>query len=129
MPNLKKSKPRPWVHRRKVQEGRKRDNQAFYNSSAWRNTSRSYREDNPLCEVYSDQGRTVAAQMVDHLIRIEDGGSPFDPANLMAMSHQQHNRKSGMERHKGILIKTKKNSEGELIPFNRSDIFKVLNKG
>lgn len=127
MPNLKKSSNRPWNPRRKPHEGRRVKNNSFYNSRAWRKASIAYRTSNPLCEVYKAQGKIIPSDMVDHIIRIEAGGARFDEANLMAMNHAKHNKKSGMEKTRSKLVKAKKNSDGDLVPVDRTDIFKILN--
>lgn len=131
MPKIPSTTKRPWINSndKPKQSGRKHNNQKFYNSAAWRGTAKAYRMTNPLCEVSKAKGLTVAAQMVDHIIRIEEDGAKFDERNLMAMSHRQHNRKSGMEKHKGILIEYVLNDEGDKIPKERKDIINLLNGG
>lgn len=107
----------------KPQEGRTVDNSKFYNSTIWRKVSMQYRNKHPLCEV-SEQ--PTPADVVDHLIPISQGGAKLDPKNLMAMSHEKHNKKSGMEAHKPILVQWELNERGYKIPLDREEIIKLL---
>lgn len=100
MPLKPKTRNRPWRNKNdnKAQSGRKADS-SFYHTSSWRRLSKSFREDNPLCEECKQKGRIVPSSVADHIVRIEDGGNPLDRDNLQALCHRCHNRKSGKERH------------------------------
>lgn len=128
MPDLnKKGVKLPWLKSSNAapQSGRKNPNQHFYNSQQWRKTAKQYRQLNPLCEVSKHFKETVAAQMVDHLIPINQGGAKYDPRNLMSMCHKLHNKKSGKEKNKPNLIEYIDTEDGK-IPRNKADIFKVF---
>ena len=105
---------------------RSEKNYSFYNSRLWRSTSRLYRMDKPLCEVAAFFGETLAADVVDHLIPINQLGAKVDERNLMAMSHKYHNKKSGLEAHREILIEYDTIEGIGRIPTNRENIFKIL---
>lgn len=125
-----KHKRRPWMGKqRTAQSGRHLDNQKFYNSKKWRDCSKVYRAGNPLCEVCLYLNDLIDAEMVDHVIPIRLGGDPYDERNLMAMSHRQHNRKSGMEKSRGVLVSHIVNDAGYKIPKNREDILVLLMGG
>lgn len=68
----------------------------------------------------------LPAELTDHIIPIEQGGSMYDERNLMAMSNRWHNVKRGKESH-GIIIASKLGPTG-LIPVDRMDIVRLLLK-
>lgn len=121
----------PWAPKKEhvpFQRSEKRyeENQSFYNSKDWRMLSKTRLMDKPLCEVCQHADRLKTAALTDHLIPIHENGARLDDKNLMSMCHKCHNRKSGKEKHAGKLIAAME-SDGELIPKNRNDIFKILN--
>ena len=124
MPTDNKRRMR-YVPERK-QQARTEKNYSFYNSKLWRKTSKLYRMDNPLCEVAAFFGEVLEADVVDHLIPINELGAKLDERNLMAMSHKYHNKKSGMEAHKNILIEYETIPGVGRVPTNRENIFKIL---
>ena len=124
MPN-EKNRRMGYVPKPKVQN-RAEKNYNFYNSKLWRSTSKLYRMDKPLCEVALSFGETLAADVVDHLIPVNQLGAKLDERNLMAMSHKYHNKKSGLEAHKEILIEYETVKGVGRIPTNRENIFKIL---
>jgi 5-methylcytosine-specific restriction endonuclease McrA len=93
---------RPWITKRKAFE-RQKSNQTFYNSTLWRKTRKAYIMQQPFCEecerneILTDA--TGRKGVVDHIKRIEDGGSKFDFSNLQTLCNKCHNRKSGREGH------------------------------
>ncbi len=96
MPYSRKPKKRPWVRNRKPFE-MANDNSKFYNSTKWRKKSKEYRAKNPLCVHCKENGIVREAQVTDHIIRIVDGGDPFDEDNLQSLCHKCHNSKSSYE--------------------------------
>jgi 5-methylcytosine-specific restriction endonuclease McrA len=89
--------------------------------------SKIYRRNNPLCEVSKALGRTVAADVVDHLIRIVDeNGARYDENNFMSMCHYWHNVKSGKESHGSLNLPYELNILERKIPKNKMDIIKIL---
>ena len=76
----------------------KRTNAAFYNSSQWRKLRRWFVSSNPLCIECRAKGRVVAVDVVDHIIELKDGGAALDVANLQALCHSHHNKKSAEQR-------------------------------
>lgn len=98
MPLFPKSVRRPWQPERKPQQGRRRANSAFYQSSAWRKLRAVKIERQPLCEECLRRGVTTSAQVVDHIVPINKGGNPLDPANLQSLCHLCHNRKSAKDK-------------------------------
>jgi len=51
----------------------------------------------PLCSWCSDVGRVKPARVVDHIVRVRDGGEFWDLNNLQTMCDACHNAKSGRE--------------------------------
>lgn len=70
---------------------------SFYSSSRWTQTSKRFRELNPLCADHYKQGIVVKGDLVDHVIERNDliakGESPFDFNFLQTLCHGCHNRK------------------------------------
>lgn len=98
MPNSPKKQKRFWKPERKPFH-RAKSNQVFYNSSRWRKAAKRHKEANPICVKCEAEGRVSPAQFTDHIVRIEDGGDPFDDANLQSLCEFHHNQKSGREAH------------------------------
>jgi 5-methylcytosine-specific restriction protein A len=100
MPTIRKSKPAKWSKPRKQFARRKESNQKFYNSKAWRTTRKLFLQNNPVCVECEKIDILKAADMVDHIKPINEGGAEFDFRNLQPLCHHHHNRKSGREAHK-----------------------------
>ena len=127
MPYIKRKEAKlPWVVANRPD--RKGQDYAFYNSAAWRRLSASIRASHPVCEVCRAAGRGDAAQMVDHIIPIRQGGARYDTTNLMAMCHECHNRKSAKDNAaKGCLVPWAGAEHGSLLPsVSRSEIIKLI---
>jgi len=83
------------VHERAADHRRGSAQQRGYDAR-WRALSAAFRRQHPLCGERHDgtmdtvnsrcarDGRTTAAECVDHVIPIRDGGARFDPRNLMS---------------------------------------------
>ena len=100
MPSIKKTVHRPWQVVRKPQEGRQHSNTKFYQSTEWRKLRALKLEQQPLCEECLRQDKITKAQMVDHIVPINNGGASLDIENLQSLCHRCHNKKSASERHK-----------------------------
>ena len=83
---------------RKVNGGRR--NAKVYDSVRWRNLSKKKRQNTPFCEMCDEEGVTTVADVVDHIVEIEDGGDPFAWDNLMSLCHGHHNSKTAKEKRK-----------------------------
>lgn len=99
MANAPKKLKRHWVPERKPFQKSMNDNSKFYNSWPWRKLRKIYREKNPYCVKCEAEGRVTAMHVVDHIVRIEDGGSSLDEDNLQSLCKFHHNQKSGREAH------------------------------
>lgn len=79
--------------------GAKKDlpRQKFYHRKRWRKLSALYRKSNPVCVQCAKQGRTVPADVVDHITPILDGGDPYDEDNLQSLCNSCHNSKTAKE--------------------------------
>ncbi|MGX8703542.1 MAG: HNH endonuclease [bacterium] len=93
MPTIKKSQHRPWMPERVPFGRRAHANTKFYASTAWRRVRARYISLHPICEIC---GR-AAAEVVDHIVPINQGGAPLDESNFQALCSTCHNRKSGRE--------------------------------
>lgn len=106
MPRLPIKKKKPWQAERVVQGRRLHDNQKFYNSRKWRNTSKAYKAAHPLCECQDckDNELVKAATVTDHVrglqFLLDNNLDPYNWNELQAMSSSCHNKKSGRDAHK-----------------------------
>ncbi len=72
--------------------------QAFYNSTAWKKKRAAHRKSEPFCRRCNTEGRFVLGEMVDHIVPMREGGSPFDDDNLQTLCNFCHNRKRQTEK-------------------------------
>ena len=70
---------------------------SFYKSAPWRKLRRIILNRNPLCVCCLDEGHTKAADVVDHITPIKQGGEKLDESNLQSLCHKCHNRKTYYE--------------------------------
>lgn len=128
--NIKKRESAlPWVRKKQNTGSRQTSPTAFdYNSQAWRKTSAAWRAlpGHELCPVGRAMGMDLPTQVTDHIIRIEEGGAPWDENNFMAMSKYWHDKKSAYEKHHGTLVPWILNQEGQKIPRDKNDIIEYL---
>lgn len=73
---------------------------SFYNTYAWKKVRSIKRKLNPMCEHCERYGVAKDAELVDHIVEIEDGGAPLDMDNLQSLCHQCHNIKTAEEKRK-----------------------------
>jgi hypothetical protein len=66
------------------------------------------------------------SNVTDHIIPIEQGGSPWIEENYMALSSKVHNVKRALES-RGFVIASKQGEDG-LVPINRQDVIDKLIK-
>lgn len=97
MPEIKKTVQRPWLKKRKPQEGRKHSNKKFYQSVAWRKLRAVKISQQPFCEECLKSGKYVSANVVDHIVPINQGGEPLAFDNLQSLCNRCHNKKSSSE--------------------------------
>jgi 5-methylcytosine-specific restriction endonuclease McrA len=64
----------------------------FYCSKAWRMARRQQLLRHPLCQYELEDGSEcgLLADSVHHIVELEDGGAPRDPANLMSCCRSHH---------------------------------------
>jgi 5-methylcytosine-specific restriction protein A len=74
----------------------KRD-KAFYDSALWRRVRMEVLRQEPWCRACKAAGRATLADMVDHIVRIQDNGERLARANLQALCSVCHNAKRGRE--------------------------------
>ena len=68
-----------------------------HNTRRWRRLRRSILAGEPLCRRCSAEGRTRAAEEVDHVVPIGRGGAAWDPDNLQPLCRACHEAKSARE--------------------------------
>ena len=100
-----KSPKRPWItSSAKPTKSQSRSPHATddrYHTTRWRRLRAEVLRRWPLCSCCVDAGRVTPARVVDHVIRVRDGGSFWDINNLAPMCDRCHNAKSGAEAHGG----------------------------
>jgi len=72
-----------------------------YSRKKWRQLRAFWIKGSPLCVECEQEGRTVAADVVDHVKPVKQGGGMYDMNNLQSLCHSCHNRKT-YEENKGI---------------------------
>lgn len=86
-------------------QSRERDKQSrvrsrLYNTARWKRVRRRHLQDNPLCVECMNNGRgPIAASVVDHRRRVNDGADFWDASNYQSMCKPCHDRKRGRESH------------------------------
>lgn len=70
----------------------------FYTSSTWRKRRAEHLKVEPLCRECKRENRITAAEMVDHIIPIKQGGETLAEANLQSLCNTCHARKRQSER-------------------------------
>lgn len=74
------------------------DERRFYGSWEWKQIRARHLKREPLCRTCYAQGRVTAANTVDHITPIREGGNPRDPDNLQSQCGTCHQRKRQTER-------------------------------
>ncbi len=72
---------------------------SVYNSRRWRDVvqpAQLRRE--PLCRMCKARGHVRQATEVDHVVRISEGGDPWDQANLQSLCHDCHSSKTASDK-------------------------------
>lgn len=69
----------------------------FYNTQQWQDIRRIQLNKEPLCRECRQYGRTRAANEVDHITPIAEGGSATDPENLQSLCKTHHSQKTRRE--------------------------------
>lgn len=122
-----------WIPNKKKKNARKKTSKrydnAWYASEGWRKCREAYLSENSSCEVSLTLGIIEFRNLVvDHIIPLEMGGSPYDFRNLMTLAEHIHGKKSRMEQLKeDPLVEAIDGGRG-LIPVDREDIIRVLKK-
>ena len=79
------------VHRPRKDDAGTRAGRAVYESRRWREKVRPLQLQRfPLCCLCEAEGRVTAAEHVDHVRPIRDGGAPWDFANLRSLCKSHH---------------------------------------
>lgn len=87
-------KPKPKLKRT---PRKKYKNDKFYHSKQWSKLRKMHLVQEPFCRSCKARGIYKAAQMVDHIRPINDGGAKLDDANLQSLCFACHNRKTKQE--------------------------------
>ena len=106
----------------------------FYGTPLWKRLRHLQKTRKPMCEVceakgiYTDCSDGNNNGIADHVIRILDGGHPYDERNLFTLCKRCHHVKSNMEG-RGFLPARMASSDGYYLPASKEDIIKaIINK-
>lgn len=126
MPNLPRPKRRAYL--RAPRQRRPTSDQAFYSTQLWKKVRSAKLDTNPLCQACEAAGRIPIppARPVDHVIPITLRGAAVDMRNLCSLCDACHDRKSALERHRGILVTYTQNENCDLIPRDMRELFDIL---
>ena len=83
---------------------RHQENREIYNSARWQKLRRLKLDLDPLCAHCAIQKRTRAAEEVDHILAIGNGGEPFEYDNLQSLCTSCHSRKTAGEHGKSGVV-------------------------
>lgn len=92
---------RPWSSNKGFDSGKRSSqaaNYSLYNSKRWRKVSKIERSKEPLCAACQALDLVVKADVRDHIIPVEHGGSFWDDRNRWSLCHDHHNSKSAREK-------------------------------
>lgn len=70
---------------------------AFYDSYVWKALRENVLVAEPLCRHCASKGLTIIATQVDHIMPIEEGGSPKSMDNLQPLCDSCHSKKTRKE--------------------------------
>lgn len=86
-------------HKTKVamQDDRKRDDKRFYDSALWDRVRKQVLTKEPYCRECRRNKRLTLAEVVDHIDRIQAGGSRLAASNLQPLCARCHDAKRGRE--------------------------------
>ena len=117
---------------------RNANSSAIYAGQTWRSLSAAERRARRWCEaclalgIHQDVTPGNKRGVLDHIIRPDQGGAPYDTANLMALCGvnsplNHHAIKSGLES-RGLALAGQRNEAGELIPTQeeRAHVIRLL---
>lgn len=62
--------------------------------ATWERLARSFLREHPLCAACEAEGVTAAAELVDHVRELRDGGARLDESNLQSLCRRCHARKT-----------------------------------
>lgn len=72
----------------------------IYHTPRWRRIRKAHLLMNPFCVTCLQFHINTIANVVDHIIEIEDGADPYDMDNLQSLCPRHHNVKTGAEKKK-----------------------------
>ena len=101
MPTLGKS-TKPWIPKRK-KTNKSWSYDSRYHSSKWRKLRINFLKSNPLCKLCKEVGKTVAANVIDHIIPLSQNNSDdnfWNSNNHQALCAPCNNRKSQTDKAK-----------------------------
>lgn len=102
MPIAPEPRKRPWIPAPTKEQANHQGRTVRtkeYDSPRWRKVRKLHLQANPLCVECQKEGRVTEATVLDHIKRVNDGGSFWDSSNHQGLCTSHHNKKSANERH------------------------------
>lgn len=75
-----------------------RNHPAHNNRQRWNKVKAAVFAAEPLCRMCAAKGRDVAAEELDHIVPVSQGGNPWARSNLQPLCARHHGIKSKRER-------------------------------
>lgn len=103
-----------------------------YGTARWESLAKRFKTAQPLCQIclhfdtLTDCAPGTGNGVSDHVIRIKDGGSVYDEANIITMCRSHHSRKSAIELTEPIRVPSVRNDYGELIPADKAEAIAII---
>lgn len=102
MPVSPAPRRRPWLpekNKKEQQHQGRFERSDQYDTTRWRTARKHYLHRHPLCVECRKEGRVTEATVLDHIVRVNAGGSFWDSDNWQPLCKSCHQRKSAKERH------------------------------
>lgn len=96
-----KSRKQHIDQKKKAFAGIDTSNKHIYNSAQWKRTRKIVLHSQPLCVKCKEKNIYKAANTIDHIVPLNQGGQTYALNNLQALCSSCHNRKSSYDRGKG----------------------------
>ncbi len=91
-PGTRQTRERRSISNREYDRNRP-ERHKIYSTSRWQKLREFKKHRSPLCEECLRHGIVTPMTLVDHIIPIAEGGSPFDVENLQSLCAACHNKK------------------------------------
>ena len=112
---------------------KQRTQNSFYSTPRWKKVRKLQKTKQPFCEaclqrdIYTDCSDGNNNGIADHVVRLLDGGHPYDEKNLFTLCRKCHNIKSNMEG-RGYSPERMISVDYYYLPVSKNDVLLQINK-